>query len=65
MTTPNIHFDLKAWRTAQNLTMNELALMFGVSKPQIWRLEKQGTVPKIYLWACKALANERKVSHGQ
>jgi len=53
MTQPNIPFDLKEWRERNKLRQKELANLFGVSTPQIWRLEQKGNIPKVYLWAIK------------
>ena len=57
---PNVKFDLRAWRESLGIKPAKLAALFGVSKPQIWRLEKQGAVPQIYIWACKGYAQALK-----
>lgn len=56
MTQPLVTFDLAGFRTSHDLTRAELARIFQVSAPQVWRLEKLGKVPMLYIWACRGYA---------
>lgn len=48
-------FDLEAFYKRTGLSAQQVADGFGVARSTLWRFEKDGKVPKVYLWALVGL----------
>lgn len=51
-----VQFDFKKWREGRNLTVDQVADLMGISRQQVWRLEKpEMQIPVIYVWAARGV----------